>query len=358
MRITISRHVLVFLVVGALVLGLIPGIAAAQTGASGTVIVEEGETVSEVNAVAGAILVQGTVTGDVSGAAGNVLIEGTVEGDVSTATGNLRITGAVDGDVAAGAGDIHIDEGATIGGDLDAGAGTIRIDGAIGGDVTIGADTIQLGDEAEIAGSLTYDGTLEGNLDAVAGEITRDRTIGVSIGPDLQPLASWVFTVYAFVLNLLLGAVLLALFPRFSEDVADRVSTEPVKTGLVGLGLFIAVPLVLVLVALTVIGIPLSIGGAIAFAFLLWIGVVYGRFAIGAWLLSLAGMDNLWLALVGGLLVGAVLSQVPFIGGLLNVVILLLGLGALATGLYEYRRRSRPSSAPAPLGETPADELS
>ena len=358
MRIIIHRHVLVFLVALTLVISLVPGIAVAQTGASGTVIVEEGETVSEVNTVAGAILIQGTVTGDVSGAAGNVLIEGTVEGDVSTATGNLHITGTVDGDVSAGAGDIHIDEGATIGGNLDAGAGSIRIDGAIGGDVTIGADTIQLGDEAEIAGSLTYDGSLEGNLDAVAGEITRDRTIGVSIGPDLQPLASWVFAIYAFLLNLLLGAVLLGLFPRFSEDVADRVTTEPAKTGLIGLGVFIAVPIVLVLVVLTVIGIPLSIGGAIAFAFLLWIGVVYGRFAIGAWVLSLAEMDNLWLALVGGLLIGAVLSQVPFVGGLLNFVILLLGLGALATGLYEYGRRSRPSSAPAPLDETPADDLS
>lgn len=347
-------RVLVILVAVSLGLSLLPGIAAAQSGASGTVIIEEGETVSEVDAVAGTVIVRGTVTGDVSAVAGNVHIEGTVERDLDVAAGNVRISGTVGRDVSAASGNIHLEEDGTVGRHFEAGAGNVQIDGTIDGDATIGAETIRLGETATIAGSLTYDGSLEGNRDAVAGDITRDQTLSVALGPELQPLASWVFSIYAFILNLLLGAVLLALFPRFSDSIVDRVTTEPVRTGLIGLGVMIGAPLILVVVALTVIGIPITLVGAFAFALLIWIGLVYGRFAVGAWLLSLVERDNRWGGLILGLLVGAILAQVPIAGGLLNFVILLLGLGALLSGLYAQHRRRRTSPA-VPPEESPTD---
>ncbi|MFU8867080.1 hypothetical protein [Natronococcus sp.] len=49
-------------------------------------------------------------------------------------------------------------------------------------------------------------------------------------------------------------------------------------------------------------------------------------------------LENRWLALVVGMIGGAILAQLPFVGGLLNFLILLLGLGALAWGLYAHRR--------------------
>ena len=361
----------VVLVVAVLVLAsVVPGLAAAQSGVGGTIVVEEGETVSEVSAVGGSIVVHGTVTGDVSGAAGNVLITGTVDGDVSVATGNLEISGDVGGDVSAGAGNVHLVEGATVGGNFDVGAGQVRIDGAIDGDARIGAETIHLGENASIGGSLTYDGALEGNREAVAGDITRDRTLGPTSVGDLQPLASWVFTIYAFVGNLLLGAVLLALFPRFSEGVADQVAGEPIKTGLVGLGVIVGVPVLLVLLAITIIGIPLAIAGAFVFAFLVWIGVVYGRFALGMWLLSptvrerfgsvgdpdrIGRFDRRWVALIVGLLIGAILGFVPVVGELVNLLIFLLGLGAFALGLDARRRRRQSEPSAAHPTESPTD---
>lgn len=344
-----SRQVFVGLVVLAMLLSLVPAPATAQTGGGGTIIVDEGETVSEVSAVAGTVVVRGTVTGDVSVLAGDVRVEegGTVEGDLSAAAGNVRISGTVNGVVSAGAGNVHVQETGTVGGNFDVGAGNVIIDGTIEGDATIGAETIRLGEDAEIAGSLTYDGELEGNLGAVQGDITRDPTIGAGLATDFQPLATAVFAAYAFLLNLILGAILLFLFPRFSAEVADRVVTDPVRTGLIGLGLLIAIPVLLLALVITVVGIPLMLVGAIAFTLLAWIGVVYGRFAVGAWLLSLAEVDNRWAALVVGLLLGAIFAQVPVIGGLLNFLIFLLGFGALARGLYGLRQsRAEPGVAP------------
>lgn len=347
----------------ALVLGIVAGtiatavpVAAAQeSGIDGTVVVEEGETVDEIEAFAGNVIVRGTVTGDVSAFAGNVHIHGDVGGDVEAVAGNVEITGTVDGDVSGAGGNVVIAEGSTIGGSLEAGAGTVEIDGMIDGDAAIGAETIRLGENAAIEGDLRYGGTLEGNTDAVAGETTEESQFGVASEPTVQPFAAWLFAAYAFLVNLLLGAILLALFPRFSDRVARRVASDPVKSGLAGLGVLVGVPILLVAIAITIVGIPVSVVGGFLFGLLVWVGVVYGRFAVAAWLLSYAGLDNRWLALVVGLLAGAILGQIPWVGDLLNLVIFLLGLGALSIGLYASRRRT--GDTPTPTKSTgPAAE--
>ncbi|EMA40894.1 bactofilin family protein [Halobiforma nitratireducens] len=345
-----SRTGTITVVVLALLLCVMPATAAttataAQMGpqAGATVVVEEGETVDDLEAFAGTVIVEGTVTGDVNAVAGDVRIDGEVGGDVEAAGGSVTIGGDVDGNVEAATGSLEILDGATVGGTLSAGAGTVVIDGTVSNNVAIGAETIQLGEAATLEGDLRYGGSLEGNTDAVAGEIERDSTlaVGEEIAPTIQPLASWLFSLYALVLNLLLGAALLALFPRFSAGVADRVASDPVRTGLLGVGVLIGVPILLIATMITVIGIPLAVIGLFAFLLVLWVGIVYGRFAVAAWLLSVGGVENRWLALVVGLVGGALLAQVPWIGGLFNLLIFLLGLGALAWGLYGHRRTVR-----------------
>lgn len=336
-----------------LILGTIPGTVAAQTGVGGSIVVDEGETVSEINAVGGSVVIHGTVTGDVNGAAGNVIITGTVGGDVNIATGNLQISGTVAGDVSAGAGSIHLEENGSVGGDFTVGAGDVRIDGTIDGNAQIGAETIDLGETASIAGSLTYDGNLTGNLDAVGGEITRDRTIGAVTLTDIRPIAPWLFAFYAFIANLLLGAALLAFFPRFSLGVGDQVLSEPIKTGVIGFGIVIAIPFVVVALVLSIIGIPLALVGLLLFVVVAWIGLVYGRFALGMWVVKLLGRNQTgrvepkWIALVLGLLIGGILAAIPYIGGVVNFLLFILGLGAIAIGLNRRRTRSRTTESPA-----------
>ncbi len=321
---------LLTLVIIGLAIGPSVGLAQTQSEVGGTVVVEEGETVDSLEAVGG-----------------NVLVEGTVNGDVSAAGGNIHITGDVGGDVSTAGGNVELAETGTIDGSLEGAAGTVTIDGEVGGDVQLGADTIVLGETAAIAGDLEYGGTLEGNTDAVAGTITEDSSL-VEVGPTVEPIFSWLFAFYAFVLNLLIGIILLALFPSFSTRVTDRVREDPVRTGLVGFGLLLGVPAVLVAIAITIIGIPITLVGSVLFAFVIWIGLIYGRYALGAWLLSLIDRENRWAALIVGLFVGAILTQIPYLGGFADFLLLLLGLGALAIGLYlGARGRAEPTGASA-----------
>ncbi|MFP8953368.1 bactofilin family protein [Natrialbaceae archaeon A-arb3/5] len=342
---TVHTRAIVLLTLLVVCLAAAPMAVAAQSEsqAGGTVIVAEGETVDELEAFAGTVIVEGTVTGDVSAAAGDVRVEGDVGGDLEAASGSVTIAGSVDGNVDAASGSLTITEGATVGGDLAAGTGSATIDGAVDGDATIGAETIRLGDDAAIAGDLRYGGDLDGNTDAVAGAITEDSSVGVGgdVLPTVQPFASWLFSLYVLGLNLLIGAALLALFPRFSDGVADRVASAPVRSGLLGLGVLIGVPVLLIALAITIVGIPLSFIGGFVFALLVWAGIIYGRFAVAAWLLSAVDVNNRWLALVVGLVGGAVVAQIPYAGGLINLLVFLLGIGAIAYGLYTHRRRTR-----------------
>ena len=342
--VSVKRTGAIVLVVVVVLSTVFAGVATARSGVGGTTVVESDETISNISGAYGTVVIEGTVTGDVSGVAGDIVIRegGVVEGDLDAAAGSIRIAGTVRGDVSGGAGSIHLAETGVVEGKFNVGAGEVRIDGRIEGNATVGADTIRLGENATVAGSLTYDGSLEGNRDAVQGEITEDSSLGPSVFNDIQPFAEFVFALSMLALNFVLGVLLLLLFPNFSAGVADRVSTDPIRSGLIGLGLFIAVPILLIAIAITVIGIPIALAGVLGFLLLVWVGIVYGRFAVGYWLLSYADIDNPWAGLALGLVLGAILGQIPIFGTIVNFAILVVGLGALVTTLYIRRRRIEP----------------
>ena len=344
---SIVRSGLAAVLVAILLLSTVTGVAAAQSvqGASGTIVVEEGETVSGVDALAGTIVIRGTVTGDVSGAAGTIRVaeSGRVDGSINGAAGDVRIEGAVGGDVNAGSGSLRVTDTATIGGDVNVGAESVRIDGRIDGDVRVGAETVVLGPNADIGGEFRYDADdfTQDPGATVSGGVVEDPTLRGDVGTFTLP--DWVTWGYGLLANLLLGAILLALFPAFSARVAGRVSDGPARTGGAGLLTLVGGPILLVLVAITIVGIPLAVIGAIAFGLAIWIGVVYGQYAVGAWVLRRAGRDDRWLALGVGLVGFALVDLIPVVGGVLAFGALLLGLGALATELRDsYRTRRRP----------------
>jgi cytoskeletal protein CcmA (bactofilin family) len=334
----------------------------AFTGIAGTVVIDEGETTSEVSGIAGTIIISGTVNGDLSGLAGDIVITetGTVNGDVNVATGSLRIAGSVAGSVSAGAGNVVVEPSGTVGGDFSVGAGNVQIAGTINGDATIGADRIDLRQGSVIVGGLTYDGQLTRHPAAtVQGPVVLDETLGGGPSPiswreTTWQYPSWLDTVYGFFANLILGAILLLVFPGFSRRVADRVRESPGRSGAIGFLLLIGVPIALVLIAITIIGIPLAIIGIFVYMFAVWVGLVYGEYAVGHWILSRSYDEvNRWYALLLGLLLFALLGLIPFIGGLFVFVALLLGLGALGSamrGAYRDRRGPEPSPTEATTG--------
>jgi hypothetical protein len=110
-----------------------------------------------------------------------------------------------------------------------------------------------------------------------------------------------------------------------------------------------------------------SLGGSIAWlgiAFLITVLVAFGlilayftklvvSYLSGRWVLSRIRPDlaekPIWALMVGILILAALLS-IPFLGGAINIVITLLGLGTLWL-LWQERSRPQPAAAetPAPM---------
>jgi cytoskeletal protein CcmA (bactofilin family) len=338
---------LALLLAAIVVLSAFTGVAAAETQAGGAVVVGPDETVDGLDAFGGSVLVQGTVRGDLNAFAGDVRIaEGArVTGDVSAFGGSVSIAGTVDGDVSGAAGTVTLGESAAIGGDVAVGGGTVVVAGSVAGNVEAGAETLVLEGTARVGGDVRYDAaTFRDDGAAVEGSVVRDEGIGGPepvVDPRVGGVLDAFFGVYAFLVNLVLGAILLLAFPLFSARVADRAVGDPLRSGGYGLLALVGVPVVLVAFAITVVGIPISVVGAIVFGVFAWVAAVYGRIAVGEWLVGYADVDNRWVALVVGLLVVAVAVRVPVLGGIVDFAVLVLGLGALALTLYRaYRGES------------------
>ena len=363
MEFTLPRSGVALLVSLLLVLAVVPGVAMAETRSGGAVVVERGETINgNLEAFGGSVTVRGTVTGDVSAFGGDVRIDGEVGGNVEAAAGSVTVgpDATVGGNVQASAGSVRI--AGTVDGDVEAAAETVVVasGGTIGGGLQAGAERLQLAPGSSVAGDVRYGGELDRADGAtVGGTVVRDQSLVVD-GPfvgDVPRIPAWVGAVYGFLVNLALGALLLLAFPAFSRAVSTRATESPLRSGGIGFLALIAIPVALALVAITIIGIPITIIGAMLFGFGLWVGALYGRIAIGDWLLGRANVDNRWLGLLVGLVVVALGVRLPVVGGVVEFLVFLLGFGALVATLYRsYRQRDRDVSGESGTGGEGTDD--
>jgi cytoskeletal protein CcmA (bactofilin family) len=340
----------VWLLALAVSLALLPGIAAAETRSGGTVTVAPGETVDgDLTVYGGTVVVDGTVAGDLTVSGGTVIVGGTVLGETTVTAGSLRVGGTLRGPVSVTAGSVEVTPNGMVG-SLDATAGSVTIAGTVENDAQLAAEEVRLTETALIGGDLVYSGSLQSDDAAeVQGAVTQDTTLGRGPGPALPPAIP---TLYGVLVSFVAGALLLFAFPRYSDDLADQVRTEPVRTGLAGLLAAIGLPLVLLGLALTVVGIPIALALLPLSLVLAWVGTLYGRYVLGVWLLAQVDREHRWLALTVGVVVIAAVRLVPVAGELAHALVSVLGFGALV--LVGWRRYRRPRSPAAEAPTAPA----
>lgn len=326
---------------------LAAGPASAQSVRSGGTVTVPAGTVQEgdLAVVGGSVVIDGTVDGNVEGIAGSIVINGNVTGNVEAAAGSVTIRGTVEGNVDSATGSLSILEGARVG-SIEAGSGSLTVAGAVDGDVRAGVGSLTVGETARIGGDLTYSADTASIADGadIAGETREVDSLAVDadlpFAGDIGPFGFLVgdfFALFGFLVNALLGALLLVAAPSFARRVTETGKEEVARSGVAGIIALFAIPIVLALLAITIVGIPLSLAGIFVYLLLLWVAFVYGAVIVGTWLLSLAGVDSRWGGLALGLLLPAILAFVA-LGGLLSLAYTLLGLGAFVLSALSIRQ--------------------
>lgn len=324
------------------------GVASAQTTeAGGTVVVDEGETVGDLRVAGGSVIVRGTVEGDLRAYAGTVVIEttGEVTGDLQASAGSVVVRGTVERDLEGAAGSISVTPSGVVGGDVSVAAGDLTVAGTVEGSVKAAVQRIELAETASVAGSVEYSSDAEfvrAEGATVGGQVTPvdNLSVDAGFGDFLEGPLGVLFGFYTIVATLVVGAVLLVAFPESAERVVSQVRENTLRSGGVGLLALVGVPVVLALVAVTIVGLPLALVGLMGYGLAIFVAAPLARYAVGVWILSYTDIDSRWGGLVLGVLGVGLLAQVPFVGWVLDLVVFLFGFGALVRILVgEYRSR-------------------
>ena len=139
------------------------------------------------------------------------------------------------------------------------------------------------------------------------------------------------------VVHLLVAGLLVAVGPRYTAGKVREVRDDPGSAFVWGLVVNVLVPIALVLLALTIVGLVVAIPG---FLLLIPVGIVGNAVAVVALGAVLGGGrgDPGGRAVLLGALALAVVGAVPVLGDLLTRVVGLFGVGVVGRGLYQSWR--------------------
>jgi cytoskeletal protein CcmA (bactofilin family) len=275
----------------ALLLVSVPACAAPLTGEADDdpIIVINGDVDVENGEVANGIFV---VDGDVG-------VAGRVDGDVVVIRGDVLIRGRVDGDVVTIAGRAHLLPRARVGGDL------------------------LYGDERpRVAPTATFEGDVE--------EVGWTDSLGV-----LPFIGVFVFWLAMSISTAILGILLLLIAPRAADAAMAQVDARFWTAVGIGAGIFVALPLLAFVAAITLVGLPLAIGLGLA---LLPLAAV--AYATAAWALGRAIVKpprSRILSFLAGLAILRAVALLPVLGILVWLGAVIVGAGLLGAAVVAAR---------------------
>jgi hypothetical protein len=139
------------------------------------------------------------------------------------------------------------------------------------------------------------------------------------------------------------GALLLALFPRFTASTLQTVRASPLGSLGLGTAIFFSVPPVILLLVISIIGIPIALLLAGVYAAALLAGFLMAAFFVGERGFQLArrgaNVRGYW-PRVGTLAIALIIlwlvRHIPYAGGLLILLALMIGLGAMALQAFSH----------------------
>lgn len=308
------------------------------------------------------VTISGEVNGDVLCAAQTIHISGTVDGSVRLAAQNITINGTIERNATLMAQSVTTDTRSSFGGDvgitstdailngnidrdLAVAAGTVTINGQVGRNITGTVDTLRLGDAADVQGNIEYtsQNTLQRDGGAqVNGNITRNepeqgKTADAS---DALPL----FALYLFLAMLLASIVLVLLFPRVFQTAANTALASLGTTLLIGLATSIIVPVIIMILMFTVIGIPLAILALLAWLVVILLSGPFAAYLLGRFMWGKGATNAIWVMLFGSIVL-LLLYFVPILNILVMLLALWFGVGMIVRSL----RFQMPSYALAPV---------
>lgn len=382
----LSRTALCAGITGIFLLAAATPALAAETATSDIVIIAEGDIVTDDLYAAGArVVVEGTIDGDlIAFAAEEVLISGEVTGSVLAVAPTVGVSGEVGGSVRFTAnrltvsgsigedlvgaglrvglspesvvdGDVlvwafSLTAAGTIGSDLEGTQRSLDLEGTVGGDVDVSVNRLVITGPLQVGGDFGYRSATdaEGMDQASVEGVVAHKT---PLPPNIRIRALGLLTRFLVILGLTCAALLVAWgWPRRTAFAGDRARASVWKA--LGRGaLVILSPLIVAGIAALIAGlVPASASLPLLAIFVplilalsgivLLLALVAGVPAILAVGRALPGERGLYGSIVVGSIAAGILWMIPWIGWLVPLLVLPIGLGAWMLSFREAGSQS------------------
>ncbi|KUO53123.1 MAG: hypothetical protein APF76_03530 [Desulfitibacter sp. BRH_c19] len=267
---------------------------------------------------------------------GDIVIgeEDVVSGAVVSFNGDITVLGHVQGDVVSFLGNVTLSDGSVVTGDVVVFKGDVlKKDTAVIGGKIVAAENLG---ELEVLEkySRTHDNFVPTNPSVVNHNY---RSGGTN-------------TFFSSIMQLLglLGLIALgaSIFPRHLNTMSLELSKDLFRTFLIGLAAWIIYPFTMLVLTLTIIGIPVAILMGILVPVIILLGALVSAVALGSARLrpilrntfNWAKEPNLLVEGLLGIFVLWLVSKAPIVGWLVIPVIAIFGLGVILTTKFGTNR--------------------
>ncbi|MDD4050559.1 MAG: polymer-forming cytoskeletal protein [candidate division Zixibacteria bacterium] len=316
----------------------------------------------------------GQVQGNIFSASQYATVRGTVDRSARIFAQTATIDGIITNNLIVFASDIELSRNSRVGRDANLTGGEISTSGEIGrnltihcgqaiisgkisGDVDITADKISIVAPAEILGSIKYKSKDEIQIDngvVISGAVER---LKIEKKDTEDEGVSWPFRFVLFLCALVTGLIITAVFKPHTGHAVAAVLQKPLVTLGVGFVGFCIAPIAILVLCLTVIGIPAGIILLFVFTVFFYIAKIYVAIVLGRLIIGLFHKTSVpktgW-ALLLGLFIMFLVFAIPYLGFILYLGTIFIGMGAIALGLRACRiaaagSPASPSGAPPPV---------
>ncbi len=332
----------------------------------GIVAIAATETVDDSMMIAAeTVLIEGNITGDVFATGQRINVSGNISGTLIAFAESVTIRGSVGGMAMGGASAYNI-LGGTVAGDVWVAGEKITVDEAtkVGRNLVVASQSVSLGgsvgkDLYTITESVEVSGDVARHLEAYSNRVKLlgdahiggdvrfrggnderlHRSASVTIDGEVQfpdmpeemddgastiEFVSW--QVAKLIAALIVGLLLLWLVPGFKR-VSIGAGIEGLKTAGIGFVALVSVPLMAIIIAITLVGIPVALIAFASWLLALYLAKIVVGVVVGNMLLG--DRENVFLPLLVGLVIVLLVSLLPFIGGAISFVLTIVGLGLI-----------------------------
>ncbi|MXY50710.1 MAG: hypothetical protein F4Y38_15630 [Gemmatimonadetes bacterium] len=327
--------------------------------ASGRVVTIDGEVTGDLIVFAQSIEIAGSVHGDIYSFGRTIEVDGRAGGGFAGFGQFIRIGDSIGQSVYGFAQSLRSSPDATIEGDLFAFGENIHVGGSVGRNVTVFGNTLTI--SGEVKRDVTFGGRLAtvqssaaigGNLDVglpdeeslevdsaanVAGETNVEVPEPGQDSDEDGILSVWTiaWTALWLVTAFLSGLLLLWALPALRRVPLDNLNGILTSAGL-GFVLVTATPVLAVVLAVTLIGLPAGLVIAAVWALSLYVSKIVVAHFLGNALLRPKQHDirSMLLPLLAGLVLVLIAVSLPYVGWVINLLLVIIGLGAMGQALY------------------------